>query len=224
VFSAKGTKIRLPITWLRLAYGTRCGLDEMRSQLISDQNSHSFIVIFLTLAVGKALAGSFLGYRNAETPKGDNAVEQSAISNLPVAPATAAASPGFNTGHVESGGVHYYYEIHGQGEPLLLLHGGLGSIQMFQPLLPLLAAKRKVIAVDLLGHGRTALGERPISTEAIGDDLAVILEALNFGTVDVLGYSFGGQRAFSWRHGIPKKYDAWSLSQRVSRKAASIRK
>ena len=55
------------------------------------------------------------------------------------------------TGHIDANGVNYYYEIHGQGEPLLLLHGGLGSIDMFRPVLPVLAEGREVIAVDLQG-------------------------------------------------------------------------
>src|SRR6266498_4170632 len=67
------------------------------------------------------------------------------------------------SGHVSANGVNYYYEIHGKGEPMLLLHGGLGSIEMFEPDLPALAKNRKVIAVDLYGHGRTALTDRSIS-------------------------------------------------------------
>jgi len=100
------------------------------------------------------------------------------------------------TGRVMSNGVNYYYEIHGQGEPLLLLHGGLGSIDMFAPILPELAKKRQVIAVDLHGHGRTALGDRPINLVDIGNDLSVILNQLGYRTVDVLGYSFGAGAGF----------------------------
>jgi pimeloyl-ACP methyl ester carboxylesterase len=96
------------------------------------------------------------------------------------------------SGHVEANGVRYYYEIHGSGEPLLLLHGGLGSIEMFGPVLPKLAAGRQVIGVDLHGHGRTALGDRRISHVDIGNDMAVVLEKLGYDSVDVLGYSFGG--------------------------------
>ena len=94
--------------------------------------------------------------------------------------------------HAAINGVNYYYEVHGQGEPLLLLHGGLGSIDMFGPLLPLLAGTRQVIAVDLHGHGRTGLGDRKINMIDIGDDMAALLDHLGYAQVDVLGYSFGG--------------------------------
>jgi pimeloyl-ACP methyl ester carboxylesterase len=93
-------------------------------------------------------------------------------------------------------GLNYYYAVYGQGEPLLLLHGGLGSIDMFAPILPALAARRTVIGVDLQGHGRTALGDRPFSPEAVGDDMAEIARALGYDQVDVMGYSLGGGVAF----------------------------
>src|SRR5258705_12782855 len=81
-------------------------------------------------------------------------------------------------GHVAVNGIDYYYEIHGTGEPLLLLHGGLGSIDMFRPALADFASTRKVIAIDLQGHGRTTLGEREIDLSAIADDVAHILAKL----------------------------------------------
>ena len=109
--------------------------------------------------------------------------------------AASAAAPA-KSGHIEAGGINYYYEIHGEGEPLLLLHGGLGSTGMFAPIMPQLAENRTVIGVDLQGHGRTALGERPISLEAMGDDMATIVKALGYDKVDVLGYSFGGGVGF----------------------------
>lgn len=107
----------------------------------------------------------------------------------------AAAAPS-KTGRAEIAGVNYYYEVRGEGEPLLLLHGGLGSIDMFAPILPALSQGRQVIAVDLHGHGRTPLGDRNISLVDIGNDLAVLSKRLGYGKVDVLGYSFGGGAAF----------------------------
>ena len=67
---------------------------------------------------------------------------------------------------------------------------------MFGPILPTLAEHRQVIGVDLQDHGRTALGDRPISLIAMGDDLAVILKSLGYGQVDALGYSMGAGVAF----------------------------
>ena len=96
------------------------------------------------------------------------------------------------SGRVDANGISYYYELHGNGEPLLLLHGGLGSVEMFGPVLPMLAQTRQVIAVDLHGHGRTPLGDREISLNDMGDDLAVVLKRLGLEQVDVLGYSMGG--------------------------------
>ena len=97
-----------------------------------------------------------------------------------------------SSGYVSANGVDYWFEVHGKGEPLLLLHGGLFSTGMFGPTLATLAASHRVIGVDLHGHGRTALGARQkISLEDIGRDLAVVLQRLGLRQVDVMGYSFG---------------------------------
>ena len=84
----------------------------------------------------------------------------------------------------------------GRASRLLLLHGGLGSIDMFGPNLPILAEHRQLIAVDLQGHGRSTLGNRPISLIDMGDDMAAILAKLGYERVDVLGYSMGAGVAF----------------------------
>jgi pimeloyl-ACP methyl ester carboxylesterase len=109
------------------------------------------------------------------------------------------------SGHIAVRGVSYYYEVHGQGEPLLLLHGGLGSIDMFGPALAHLAKTRQVIGVDLHGHGRTRLGDRKISIVDMGDDMASLLDQLGYRQVDALGYSLGGGVAFRLAVQHPEK-------------------
>jgi pimeloyl-ACP methyl ester carboxylesterase len=115
------------------------------------------------------------------------------VDSTAAATTARAAAPG-TSGRATINGIDYYYELHGAGEPLLVLHGGLGSIDMFGPgtLMPSFTKGRQVIAVDLQGHGRTTLGTRPIRCEAIADDLNQLLERLGRKQVDVLGYSFGG--------------------------------
>jgi len=96
------------------------------------------------------------------------------------------------SGYAAVNGLNYYYAVYGTGESLLLLHGGLGQIEMFGPNLAKLAQSRQVIGVDLQGHGRTALGTREISLVALGNDMAGVLKKLGYEKVDVLGYSMGG--------------------------------
>jgi pimeloyl-ACP methyl ester carboxylesterase len=108
----------------------------------------------------------------------------------------SAAPAADKSGHVKANGIRYYYEINGKGEPLLLLHGGLGSTSMFAPILPRLIEHRQVIAIDLHGHGRTELGSRKIDLVDIGNDVATVLGQLGYEQVDVLGYSFGGGVGF----------------------------
>ncbi len=111
-------------------------------------------------------------------------------------PNKAVASRVNKSGRIEVDGIQYHYQIRGQGAPLLLLHGGLGSTDMFAPIMPTLAAKRQIVGVDLHGHGRTPLGSRPIDMVTMGADMAVILKKLGYGPVDVMGYSMGAGVAF----------------------------
>ena len=76
-------------------------------------------------------------------------------------PKRAATAKVVKSGRIEVDGIQYHYQIRGQGEPLLLLHGGLGSVDMFAPIIPVLSAKRQIIGVDLQGHGRTPLAVGP---------------------------------------------------------------
>jgi pimeloyl-ACP methyl ester carboxylesterase len=99
------------------------------------------------------------------------------------------------TGYAPVNGLNMYYEIHGTGEPLILLHGGFGQTGMFGQVLPMLAQGRQVIAADLQAHGRTADIDRPLSLEAMGDDVAALIRHLGLAQADVMGYSMGGGAA-----------------------------
>lgn len=96
------------------------------------------------------------------------------------------------TGYASVNRIELYYEIYGEGQPLILLHGGVGAIEMFTPILPLLAEGRQVIGVDLQAHGRTADIDRALSSEAMADDVAALIKHLGFEQVDLMGYSMGG--------------------------------
>ena len=89
-------------------------------------------------------------------------------------------------------GLTLYYEIHGAGEPLILLHGGVGAIQMFGEVLLSLAQNRQVVAVDLQAHGRTADIDRPLSFELMAGDIAALIKHLGIEEADVMGNSLGG--------------------------------
>ena len=93
--------------------------------------------------------------------------------------------------YADLNGLKMYYEIHGKGQPLILLHGGFGVIGMFEQHLPALTEGRQVIAVELQGHGHTADIERPLSFEQMADDIAALIKHLGFENADILGYSLG---------------------------------
>ncbi len=96
------------------------------------------------------------------------------------------------SGYAPVNGLDMYYEIHGTGEPLILLHGGVGGIEMFGPNLPALAKNRQAIAVDFQAHGRTADLDRPLRFEWMADDMAGLMKYLGIEKADVLGNSLGG--------------------------------
>ncbi len=107
--------------------------------------------------------------------------------------------------YAEVNGINLYYETHGAGRPLILLHGGLGSGEMFGPVLPVLAERHQVIAVDLQGHGRTADIDRPIDIRLMADDIAALIDHLALASPDVVGYSLGGGVAWQTAFKSPKK-------------------
>lgn len=129
-------------------------------------------------------------------------------------------------------GLNLYYEIHGSGKPLILLHGGFGSIEMFGEVLQMLARGRQVIAVDLQAHGRTADIDQPLSYEGMADDIFALIKQFAFARADVMGYSLGGGVALQTaiRHpevvrnlvvvSTPCKRDGWYPQVRAGMEAA----
>jgi pimeloyl-ACP methyl ester carboxylesterase len=133
-----------------------------------------------------------------------------------------------DSGYAPVNGLKMYYEIHGEGMPLVLLHGAFNTINLaFGQLIPELSKNRKIIAVELQGHGRTADIDRPFSFESMADDIAALLKYLKIDSADVFGYSMGGgvawQLAIRNPHLVRKliiasavyKYEGWTPETRA---------
>jgi pimeloyl-ACP methyl ester carboxylesterase len=107
--------------------------------------------------------------------------------------------------YADVNGINLYYETHGAGRPMILLHGGLGSGEMFGPILPALTDRHQVIAVDLQGHGRTGDIDRPIDIRLMAGDIAALIDHLGLDKPDLVGYSLGGGVAFFTAVNYPEK-------------------
>jgi pimeloyl-ACP methyl ester carboxylesterase len=108
-----------------------------------------------------------------------------------VSAAASAQEP--TTGYAPVNGLNMYYEIHGKGEPVVLLHGSFMTItNNWTDMIARLSTSRQVIAVEMQGHGRTADINRDFSFENLADDIAALLDYLKIKQADVLGYSMGG--------------------------------
>lgn len=131
------------------------------------------------------------------------------------------------SGYAPVNGLKMYYEIHGTGKPLILLHGSYMSIDLnYGQMIPELAKTHKVIALEMQGHGRTADIDRPFSYEAFADDIAALLKYLEIDSADVLGYSLGATIGLKFAIRYPAminklvfisstyKYDGWIQAAR----------
>jgi len=107
--------------------------------------------------------------------------------------------------YAEVNGMNLYYESHGTGRPLILLHGGLGSGEMFGPIIPTLSERHRVLTVDLQGHGRTADIDRPIDVRLMAGDIAALIDHLGLERPGLVGYSLGGGVAFFTAVNHPQK-------------------
>jgi pimeloyl-ACP methyl ester carboxylesterase len=122
--------------------------------------------------------------------------------------------------YADVNGINLYYETYGAGSPVVLLHGGLGSGEMFGPILPTLAEHHRIIVVDLQGHGRTADIDRPLDVRLMADDVAALIDHLGLRKPDVVGYSLGGGVAFQVAFRHPEKVGRLvAASAQISRDA-----
>jgi pimeloyl-ACP methyl ester carboxylesterase len=119
------------------------------------------------------------------------------LGALSLAPMAIGAPPDNPVGHYASvNGLKLYYEDHGDGFPLVLLHGAFGFVEGWTNVLPALKKTHRVIAIELEGHGHTRDLDRPLRFETMADDVAQLLEQLEIKSADFFGYSMGGTVAF----------------------------
>ena len=125
--------------------------------------------------------------------RSDTSMRTTAALLMTLAATDASAQQQPTTGYAPVNGINMYYEIHGAGEPVVLLHGGFMTItNNWAGWISELAKTRKVIAVEMQGHGRTADVPREISNENLADDVAALLDHLKIPQADLIGYSMGG--------------------------------
>ena len=101
--------------------------------------------------------------------------------------------------YVNAGGVRTYYEIHGEGESLVLLHGGLATAESWAMQIPALAERYRVYVPERRGHGRTPDVAGPMTYEMMAEDTAAFLDAAGTGTAHLVGWSDGARRQFPIR-------------------------
>src|SRR5690606_28264850 len=122
----------------------------------------------------------------------NNSTKQETSDNM----TTQSDTIHFTNGYSDVNGIKMYYEIYGEGKPLVLIHGGGSTIHTsFGRIIPLLAKNRQIIAVELQGHGHTNDRETSLSFEQDADDVASLLKNLNVKKSDILGFSNGGNSA-----------------------------
>lgn len=111
-----------------------------------------------------------------------------------------------SSGYASANGTKVYYEVYGEGKPIILLHGAYYTIEMnWGQLIPELAKARKVIAIELQGHGRTPFSDRKLSRATLASDVEKVMDYLKIDSADIAGYSFGGQIAYQFAIQSPKR-------------------
>ncbi|HEX6089048.1 MAG TPA: alpha/beta fold hydrolase, partial [Gemmatimonadales bacterium] len=116
------------------------------------------------------------------------------ITSVVLLVAGAATAESQDAGkRVAVNGMQMYYEVSGQGEPLIVLHGAYMDIPTMGGIIPKLAETHRVYALELQGHGRTTDIDRPITYPNLADDVAAFMDAVGLEKADIFGYSMGGQ-------------------------------
>lgn len=111
-----------------------------------------------------------------------------------------------SSGYAPVNGIKMYYEVYGEGRPIVLLHGAFYTIDLnWSELIPELSKTRKVIALELQGHGHSPYSERKLSRTTLANDVEKIMDFLKIDSADVAGYSFGGQVAYQFAIQSPKR-------------------
>lgn len=111
-----------------------------------------------------------------------------------------------DSGYAPANGTRVYYEVYGDGKPIILIHGAYYTIEMnWSQLIPELSKTRKVIAIELQGHGHTPFSERKLSRATLASDVEKVMDYLKIDSADIAGYSFGGQVAYQFAIQSPKR-------------------
>lgn len=149
-------------------------------------NKHLLTALFFTIAVWITSCES----------------QQKESKPTATAPAATAADKHLKpaeSGYADVNGLKLYYEVYGEGKPIVLIHGSYMNIPLnWLHIIPLLAKDRKVIVAEMQGHGRTRDTDRELSYEGMADDISGLLQHLKIDSADVLGYSMGGGVAYQF--------------------------
>jgi pimeloyl-ACP methyl ester carboxylesterase len=129
-----------------------------------------------------------------------------AISMLVVCESNGQQNKPVNSGYAPVNGIKIYYEVYGAGKPLVLLHGAFYTIDMnWSQLIPELSKTRKVIAIEMQGHGHSPFSDRKLSITSLSSDVAAVMDYLKIDSADVAGYSMGGSVAYQFAVQNPKR-------------------
>ena len=111
-----------------------------------------------------------------------------------------------NIGYAPANGIKVYYEVYGEGRPIILLHGAFYTIEMnWAPLIPELSKTRKVIAIEMQGHGHTPFSDRDLSITTLASDVEKVMDYLKIDSADIAGFSMGGSVAYQFAVQSPKR-------------------